>query len=375
MADAGINYLIWRQKWGMTDGSLTPLNPHTALSAGYNLRELPDDESHAPVVNPLDLGDLDDPNDDEARVWLFNYTVDAANGYEVVAVGAYRGYTRMVRAILQGAGNDEGSGEPPPIPPAPPIFDYALFSGSNLTLSGNANVTGSIGTNGNFTGSGNMVITQDVNAAGSVKISGSNVIIGNTIHYGTTFQGKSGYVKTNDGKVYPFPTMDLDGWKAAAQRFGGVHNGNLSISSTTEFDSPIVYVKGDVTFSGQSTILGKVTIIAEGSVHFSGQLESNPAPPSDKSNIVIMAANGVTFSGQTNVNAIVYAHNVNLDSGFLGSGQATVYGAVIADSVSGSGQFTITYRTPDTYTEPPPSDGGEENDSQYEWNVASWEPI
>lgn len=380
MADAGLNLLIWRQKWGKTDGSLNPITPKT-LPTGYNLHGVTTDKSPsvAPVIEewPMFMPD-GAPTGDRLSVWLFDYSVNGTNGYQVISQGKYRGYTRMVRAILQGAGSGStGGSNPPPVTPPAPIFNQALFSGGNLTLSGNANVTGSVGTNGNFTASGNMSISQDINAAGSVKISGNNVLVGNTIHYGTTFTGKTGYTKAKDGTVFPFPSIDVNAWKTAAINSGAVINGNLNISGKQNFNKPIVYVKGDVTFSGQSSIVGKTTLVVEGSVHFSGQLASDPAPPSTKSNIVIMATNGVQFTGQTTVNATIYAHNVTQTGSFQGSGQATVYGAIIADTISGSGQFTIYYRTPDTYTQPPtdPGGGGGGSTSAYQWNVASWEPL
>jgi hypothetical protein len=253
-----------------------------------------------------------------------------------------------------------------------------MFSGTNLTLGGQSTVDGDAGSNGNFDTGGQGTVTGGVNAAGKITVSGQGDI-GGTAAYGTGFESKSSNNVTfsNTGSIHPFPTQDMTAWRVYAQQNGGYYNNDLMITGIQAFSSNVVYVKGNVHFSGQSIIQGKVTIVAEGTIFLSGHVTTNPPSTTDTVNLSLLAANGITFSGQTNIDAICYAHGVQNVSDFSGTGQATVNGAVIADTVGNSGQFNIHYRKAGSPVLPPITNGSSSStngaSSSYQWNIASWE--
>jgi hypothetical protein len=383
MADAGLNYVIWDKKWSATDAPNLPSNQHAvvnaALQQGVDPRGLSTSDGSRKYVT-LQLGTSDD---DIANVWLFNYTINGTNGYQLISRGHYQGFNRNVRALLQGdtsTGGGSGGGTDPTYPPAPSITNYALYSGTNLTVGGQTTVNGLVGSNGNFTTSGQASIDGGINAAGSVTLAKQSTIVG-PVAFGTTYDDKGAtgaHTSSKTGQTTPFPTVDLAAWKAFAQTHGMIVNGSLNISGTAAYNKPVVYVTGDVTFSGQSKVTGPVTIISEGTVHLSGQITTDPAPPSDKANMTLVAAKGAKFTGQTNVNATIYTHSATSDADAMGSGQATIYGSLIADTLSGSGQFVINYRKPNSSVLPPSDPGGgggSGSGDNYQWNVASWEPL
>lgn len=376
-ADAGVNYIIWQQKWSVadTDSSIVPADTKTELPSSVNPRSVYqyDGQPGYESLN-LQIGSAD-----TVKVWLFRFHVNSTSGYQVISRGEYlHGYQRTVRVILQdGAGTGGTAPGTPQEPPFPPLYDFALFSGTNLTMSGQAYVDGKVGTNGNYTGSGQPHITQNLNAAGTVTLSGQPEING-LVEYG---QGSAprGVNSSNTGKIYPFPTVDLSAWEAYAKSLNAIYTGDLRISGKETFSTPVIYVKGDVHFSGQSVIGGKVTIITEGNVYMSGQVETEPGITGDTVHLAILSANSIIFSGQTNVDAFCYAHGVSNVADFMGSGQASVYGAIIADSITSSGQLNVHYRKPDTVVTPPPAgDGGGgtgNGNAAYQFNIASWEML
>lgn len=171
----------------------------------------------------------------------------------------------------------------------------------------------------NISGNATITFEETVCADGDMNIS-SNATV--------TFEGP---VKIGE---------DLDISGNAKVIFGGTVyiGGNLII--TTNYDVELggtVYVVGNISMSGNADLVGGETIVADGDIILSGN--SNLNESAEDLPFIISTGGDVTFAGNSEVAAIVYAPNGDIMLG----GNTDVYGAVVGLTVSGGGNSSIAY--------------------------------
>jgi len=236
-------------------------------------------------------------------------------------------------------------------------FGYALFSGDKtpsgaLTMSGNSNITGNVHTNSSCTMSGNGTINGSVEAVSTFTASG-NCSISNICQASSVSKGKNCYIGTIIQSPAPFVAMPddfSDIIKSEADAAGTMSKQNKNISGNTTVSSPI-YIKGDLTISGNTTMTFTSPIYVDGNITISG----NYSYPGS----CIFATGYITLSGNnnsTNNKVLIYSQKKDITisgnsapSGvvFAPKGRITisgnsVHGRVIANTVTLSGNYDIT---------------------------------
>ncbi|HEX2950176.1 MAG TPA: hypothetical protein VHV83_11535 [Armatimonadota bacterium] len=359
IADAGINYMIWNQKY--PNQSNTAIADANALPSSTVYTSLnPDTPSSALLSSSAEWGE------DHFSAWLIRYTLPESpanqlDGYQVVARGTYRGYTRTLRALLRSPmqiiyPSDQDN------PPPPPVLEHALFSGTGLGIGGNTTINGKVGCNLDLgVNSGSARVFGDALAGGRITTKNSNNITGNRYEH--------------QPQIILTDIIQMANLYVYAVAHGNqVIDGSKTFWGTESYAYKVVYVKGDVTINSNTSFANQVlTIVAEGNVTINGSVTCGG--PSDMSNLFIISPGTVQYkiNGSANINATVIAPGVN--AVFSGTGTANIYGAVIANQVSSSGSFNIDYRRPNPeaiIVPPPPTTV---YDDQLAWTMASWEQL
>jgi cytoskeletal protein CcmA (bactofilin family) len=233
----------------------------------------------------------------------------------------------------------------------------ALTVGGNLTISGNPTVAGTGGgvhANGNLSISGNALISGNLTAGGTYSQSGNITVLGGTPAGGqrlvtiptinpTDFLGAQdfrlradGTVINTAGAIQPMSGGKWNGWSYSS--------GKWSLSGNTQVNSTL-YVEGDASISGnhgsaQSPWI--VTIVATGSIEFSGNSIVRPPATTDTGglfrsgteNLLFVAGKDLKITGnsQQSVQGIMAAHEqVSV------SGNATLTGFIIAEDAANAG--------------------------------------
>ncbi len=201
------------------------------------------------------------------------------------------------------------------------VFDYGLFSNSDLTMGGSFSITGAVHANGNVRVNGNPTVTGDVSAVGTV---------GGSRNFG-------GQVLPRSDRV-GMPVIDLQYYRSRALQ---ILPGGTNFSGNTPLDG-IVFVDGNCSINGNFS--GQGVIVCSGQVTINGNAGLvNPA--SDE--FAIVSAGGVRINGNCTIRGWIYTHNLSLTASFSGNGNATVTGGVAADVINKSnGNLTISYREP-----------------------------
>ena len=217
-------------------------------------------------------------------------------------------------------------------------FNYALFSNTDLTLSGNRNIQGSAHANGSFTISGsNNIITGAAEGYKGFTASGSSNTIGSiAVGSGETII-TSGSGNSYGPETYTATDISMPNYMPQIEAIATEVSGNKTYSGSTTLNGDI-YVTGNVTISG--TLNGTGCILAGGNITISG------ATTISGSNQVFLYAggsSGITLSGANYINtssgssAILYAPN----GGVTASGNLTMNGSIIADSITISGTLSV----------------------------------
>jgi cytoskeletal protein CcmA (bactofilin family) len=233
------------------------------------------------------------------------------NSLQVVSTGTSQGWTSQVKAVgqyLVSPGENN------------PIFDHALFSDSDMTITGNADITGTVHSNGNMLVKGSSTVTGDASSSGWLTEEGSHI---------------SGS-KTAYAPKVSMPTVDVAYYEANAST---VYNSDQTFSGTIPLDG-IVFVDGDVTISGQ--VEGTGVIVATGQIRVNG----NVTLANEDSEFALVTVHKIRINGTCRIEGAVYAHNVDVTATVEGLGNADILGCVIADIITSTGNLTVTYRQP-----------------------------
>jgi cytoskeletal protein CcmA (bactofilin family) len=235
-----------------------------------------------------------------------------------------------------------------------PAFHYAIFSGNpnyTLAMSGNSYVLGDIHTNYRATMSGNADINGSVEAVSTFNISGNTNITG-TVQASSISQSGNSYIGNPIQSPSSFVDMipDFsDKIKMEADAAGTMQYGNVSISGNTTMDTPI-FIKGNLTISGNTTFTFTSPIYVDGNITISGNYTypgsciyatghinlSGNNSLTDKKVLVYSKNKDITISGNSSPSGIIFAPN-----GTISISGNSINGRVIADKVSLSGNYNV----------------------------------
>jgi cytoskeletal protein CcmA (bactofilin family) len=212
------------------------------------------------------------------------------------------------------------------------VFRGAIFSDSPLTLNGAGSVLPDADGNGG-----------DIYANGDITFNGTSFTMSNSGHLYTT--GATNWVppQVPGTNVYrgiapiPMPVIDLEWYRAHATT---IVNGNLNLNGGDFNLDGITYVTGDVKLAG--SYRGRGIIVAAGKIRITGNVSAvtGEAGSQDYA-LVLMSPRAVTISGNTTVEGLIYAHNV--DAEITLSGNPCIKGAICADVVTTNGSITVEY--------------------------------
>lgn len=234
------------------------------------------------------------------------YTFSVSDGPSgsilVVSTGESSGRTRTIEQLLSSSSSSTAS------------FEYAVYSNSDLSMTGACNITGPVFANGNIA------------LTGATNINGKA-----TITEGHTYKKNGTSQSVNLVATPPaMPSIETTYYDnllaiAAAQTPGNV---SITGAGTYNLAGGTLYVNGNLTVSGARSITGGGKIVVTGTYTQSGA--GNIA-----SNTQIICGNNLTISGSNVVNSggVLFArNNITL------SGAGDITGSVIAlNSVSASG--------------------------------------
>jgi len=212
------------------------------------------------------------------------------------------------------------------------VFRGAIFSDSPMTLHGAGTVLPDESGDGG-----------DIYANGDIAFSGTSFTMSDTGHIYTT--GTTNWVppQVPGTSVYqniapiPMPVIDLAWYRNNATR---VINGNFTVNGDTFDLDGITYVTGDVKLAGN--FRGRGVIVAAGKIQVTGNVTAITGEAgSEDYALVLMSPRAVSISGNSRVEGLVYAHNV--DAEVTLSGNPYIKGAVVADVVTTNGSITVQY--------------------------------
>jgi cytoskeletal protein CcmA (bactofilin family) len=256
------------------------------------------------------------------------------HAFLITSTGASQGFQSEIKAVGQYMVTNSTNNA---------IFDNALFSGIDMSLTGSPKIDGDVYSNGNINIKSNSVtITGKASAAGWIKDT-HNRIAGAKNQY------------------YPkiaMPVVDLQYYLANAAT---VYTGGYTFSSSTHLDG-ITYVEGDIHLSGQ--VSGKGVIVCTGDVYIDG----NVTLASGSDEFAVISTGNVRINGTCDIYGVIYAHDADIPTELVGNGTANVYGAIITDTANMKGTINVHYRKPTV-----PLPGGEADPIQVD--VVSWRRI
>jgi len=231
----------------------------------------------------------------------------ATNEVMIISTGEVNGIRKTVSQVITSGG-------------LPSAFDYALYSGGNLSMPGISNIKGDLYVNGNSTFNGIVTCSN-----------------GKLYHpTGTSVGGSGLYTYTEGGQPNPipgFPVLDTSYYDGLITTAQGQSAGNVTYNNATvNLGGANVYVNGNVTISGNSTINGPGSIVASGKIYISGNTYS--------SDIVKFIAQGTaTIDGNAYTNGATYYSNSSLTAN--GNTRVNVGGFISKGNVKLNGNMTL----------------------------------
>lgn len=389
MADAGVNYMVWKQKYS---GDPIPNGDSRILPASTDPRIL--DRNVTPPCLVLQLGST---NEDRADIWLMEHdkTVSGTRvrGYEVISRGSFRDtmatqYNRSVRAVLQ----------PPPIAAPTTIFSFpqlnnVVFTESDLYVGTSSDVHGD-GSNGlacngsaYLDTSAGGSINASVTAAGAVIFDKNKTRVNGSVKYGTKILDPKGNDITGDAQYYIsgtessggdtmlLPEMKSDDYAAWANSQGsGAFFTGTSIKTSDVVAKDILYVNPDKTpgytlnidcsIPKAAVVFVNGDVVINGSIKL-GSVDTNLSDGDSSKPFVIVATGTVTCNGSPEIDGIIWA------SGAFGRGTPTIYGSVICNNLAGfQGNNKLYFHAYNANVVPDSA-----LNYQHSWRVASWEEL
>jgi hypothetical protein len=298
--------------------NVNALNAGDSLDLGWTT--LPNRASYRVVITRVDNGGL--------KTWLM-----VAQGRGTSQIFGQRTIVRMV-------GNA-------------PLFQWGVFSNSNISLSGNAGSDSYNSANGPYNAAtadsmGSIASNGNISASGNTKIKGSASAAG-------TVTAGSYYTGVVTAHAVPLPTLAAQSCPAsytpAANISGGTYNaatgalsgsGNdvITISGTTAASLSSISLSGNAKLT-VNTGGGHVDVYVSGGASISGNGAGNTTgKPTDLNFSACGAGNAAwSFTGNATSTYTVYAPTRAVSV----SGNGDLYGAVVASTFSNSGNGQIHY--------------------------------
>ncbi len=258
-------------------------------------------------------------------------TVVAPDSMVKISVSAtYFGQTKNMFSLLKKPGGA--------VPP--PAFGYAVYSSGDLQLSGNAEIqsenpawNANVHTNGNMQLSGNVEIDGFVTYVNQFQQSGNPVIQPNL--------NPNNLPVTSHVSSVPVPTFNPDDYQSiATQTFSGNFNKSSgTVTLGTAQNPAIVYVGGNLNWSGNVTVTGYGIIVVKGNSQMSGNVTFQTQDP-NKSTFSLYTVGNIQMSG----NSDMYGQYLSL-ANIQMSGNGTLHGSLAAGGqVQMSGNGEVEYR-------------------------------
>jgi len=267
--------------------------------------------------------------------------------YSFVARSPYKGVygTTEIRATgLSRNGNQEGiltvinphfpdPGGSDTIPAA--CFKHAMFSDHNLGVSGSPQVLG----HPELGGSG-LYANGNINFSGGASIIHGPIVATGTIT-GTTTQVPVDAGRYERAPRVPMPRIDLDHYRSIADMMYAGSKVKLTsghdASAGTYEDPKVIFVDGSCEIAGNFTGIGM--IVATKSIKVTG----NCTYGSPTSSWAFLTAGSFTTTGTAQIFGLVYAHNADGTAEFIGHGTPNIFGGVIADVITITGDYTTEW--------------------------------
>ncbi len=272
-------------------------------------------------------------------------------GRLITSIGTYSTSIDTIRAVLQ---LPTGTGSSIP----PPFLDYAVCSGSDFSLNGNALITddnnnswnANVHTNADFHMNGNNTINGFLTYYSNAS-SNPSWRLGTAISPNVNPNGDPSY---NQVPLITMPSYNPDDYKFLATT---VYNSNKTLSGNTilgtKENPEIIYVGGDLTLSGN--ISGYGILLVKGNINCNGNVTINSIDPSGN-NLGLYVKGNLNANGNVKLYAQIYSNSdVNLN------GNVKVYGGVTAKgTVHFNGNVSVYYRPTTTELTQPiwPQAGG-----------------
>ncbi len=256
-------------------------------------------------------------------------TVVAPDSMIKISVSAtYFGQTKNMFSLLK----KPGSGGPVP----PPAFNYAVYSNGNLQLSGNAEIqsendawNANVHTNGNMQLSGNPEIEGFVTYVNQFQQSGNPEIQPN--------QNPDNLPVTSQISQVPVPTFNPDDYMSIATQTytGNFNKSSGTVTLGTAQNPAIIYVGGNLNWSGNVTVTGYGIIVVKGNSQMSGNVTFQTQDP-NKSTFSLYTVGNIQMSG----NSDMYGQYLSL-ANIQMSGNGELKGSLAAGGqvqMSGNGE-------------------------------------
>jgi len=253
----------------------------------------------------------------QAQYYVRDTIVSPDSLIKISVTASYMGQTNNMISIL-----------PRSISVLPPAFAYVLFSGGNMSISGNTQVSANSG-------------NANVQTNSSFSINGNSTHIGGFVGYGTSISGKTQNIVpfSNPGNLSAYsqtapvtiPTFNPDNYKSIATQ---VYTGDFSVPSTynlgTLTNPAIVYVGGNLTMSS-CTVSGNIIFLVKGTITMSGGCTFVNTSTTN-SNFAYYAVGDITASGGSKM----YGQMLSLGNISITGGSS------LAGTAAAAGTFTIS---------------------------------
>lgn len=338
VADAGINYAYWRQRWSRKD--TTTINP---LPLTHLFTPTPDQLRQIPTLRQKD-DTLTIDNDATDTYLLGLPPVGSTPGYQIVSLGKASATNRAVRAIIY-----YGSGQLPPVSLDLPIFKHAIFSAADLTLNPHSDITGDVWCNGTFRGHKNTTISGQLSYGPSTL----NKFVRTTLTRAAD--------KLPPDQFVEIPDFALD----PAHMPIGAGDPNSIVTNIGQSGKPTTYfTDGSITLP-KLHVKGPTTIVILGDVTLDDIVADNP----NQSDLLLISTGNVHMIGST-FNGYIYCHNADGNATFFGT-NIDVNGAIIADDFKKlNAHCSVNYQPLNPTIFIPPGAGYTD---VVNWRFASWE--
>jgi hypothetical protein len=220
----------------------------------------------------------------------------------------------------------------------PAAFDYGIVCGGTFAMGGSGGVTSNLKlhANGALSVSGNAGAALDITSSTSIAVGNNKTVFGSVKAPVLDISAQATVTGTKTVAAVPLveiPDLDLSAYYDTALVYGQVYTGIFTNANYTP-PGGVVWVNGDVKFSGGPGTHFNGTIIATGEItNISGQVDVN-GPPGGLAVASLSGDIKITTSGT--IDGLIYCKAGNYSqtaNGYL-TGQLVVKGNISKGGVS-----------------------------------------